>query len=340
MQEIQKKINLKNYNTFGINAYAKKFIEITHEEFIPQIIDHYKIKNPFILGGGSNILLKDDIPGFTLYIQNKGITVNNINNESFLLDVSAGEYWHDFVKFCVFKGYYGLENLALIPGKTGAAPIQNIGAYNSEQKDCFYSLRGFLIDEMDFIDLYYDDCKFDYRDSIFKRTLKNNFIITSVRYKLNKKFTPNIEYKELKNAFSNIDTNEISPISLFDKICEIRQNKLPDHQKIGNAGSFFKNPVISENEFNKLKSKYPEIPGYKSNIGVKLNAAWLIEKCGFKGKKLNEKSDAAVADNHALILINKGNAKGEEIFQLSDLIIKNVHNEFGILLQREVNIIG
>jgi UDP-N-acetylmuramate dehydrogenase len=340
MQEIQNKINLKNYNTFHINACADKFIEITNEEYLPEIIDKYHIKNPFILGGGSNILLKDDIPGFTLYIDNKGITVNKINDEEFIIDVSAGEYWHDFVKFCVLKGCHGLENLALIPGKAGAAPIQNIGAYNAEQKDCFHSLKGFLIDEMDFVELNYDDCRFNYRDSIFKKTLKKNFIITSVRYKLSRSFNPNIEYKELKSAFLNIDIKDILPISVFEKICEIRKSKLPDHEKIGNAGSFFKNPIISEFDFNVLKAEYPDITGYKSDKYIKINAAWLIEKCGFKGQKLNSKSDAAVSENHALILINNGNATGKEIYELSELIIKKVQNKFGVLLYREVNVIG
>jgi UDP-N-acetylmuramate dehydrogenase len=340
MQEIKKKVNLKNYNTFGINVYAEKFIEIKNEDLLPEIIDEYEIKKPFILGGGSNLLLKNNIPGFTLYIQNKGISVINTNDDFCIIDVSAGECWHDFVKFCVLNGYHGLENLALIPGKVGAAPIQNIGAYNSEQKDCFYSLKGYLINDMTFIELDFDACKFNYRDSIFKKALNRNFIITSVRYKLNRKFTPNIDYKELKTTFSQFDVKDITAISVFDKIYEIRKNKLPDPEKVGNAGSFFKNPIISEFDFNNLLSEYPNISGYKTDKGIKINAAWLIEKCGFKGKKLNEESDAAVSDRHALILINNGNVSGQEIYELSELIINKVQNEFGILLDREVNVVG
>jgi UDP-N-acetylmuramate dehydrogenase len=340
MQEIKKNFNLKNYNTFGIDVISKKFLTIINENYLPQILDYYKINNPFILGGGSNILLKNDIPGYTLYMDNKGITVNQINNDDFIIEVSSGEYWFEFVKYCVLNGYYGLENLALIPGKVGAAPIQNIGAYNAEQKDCFHSLRGFLIDDMEFIELNYSDCQFGYRESVFKKSLKQNFIITSVQYKLSKNFIPNIEYKELKNSFSNFDNNDITPISIYNKICEIREIKLPDPELVGNAGSFFKNPIITETDFKNIKTNYSDFQGFKLDKGIKINAAWLIDKCGFKGEKLNYQSDAAVSQNHALVLVNYGNATGQEIFELSEIIIEKVHNKFGILLQREVNVIG
>jgi UDP-N-acetylmuramate dehydrogenase len=340
MQIIQNK-SLKKYNTFGVEAKAKYYARVTEEKQIPALIGskEFQSEKHFILGGGSNVLFKGDFDGLVINIDIKGLKFLSMNREHSLLEVKAGEVWHDFVKTCTENSMFGVENLALIPGKVGAAPVQNIGAYGVEQVEYFESLEGFHLEEGKFYRLGKDDCNFAYRDSIFKNKLKGKFIITSVNYRLNKQWEPIRRYKEIdreldKFSFINPDVKFV-----FDMICRIRNSKLPDPVELGNSGSFLKNPIVSNEKYDELKSQFPDIPGYETGSGIKLSAGWLIQQCGWKGRRLREESDAAVYEKHALIIVNHGNATGAEIFELSEKIIESVRNKFDVVLEREVNVV-
>ncbi len=337
--KIIENVNLKKYNSFGIDVSAKYFVEINNENEIEALANSEVFLNNrhYVISGGSNVLFLKDYSGLIIKINIKSIKILEDNDEFAMLSVGAGENWHEFVEYCTNYGYYGLENLALIPGSVGSAPVQNIGAYSVEQKDYLHSLHGYNLANHNFNVLYNAECNFGYRDSIFKHILKNKFIITNVVYKLNKKFSPNLNYKELKEKFSNRPNTTANEV--FDAIIEIRKSKLPDPNKIGNAGSFFKNPVISNDKYLVLKEKFPEISGYVGEDGVKLSAAFLIEKCGLKGMKYSMNNSARVYENHSLILVNYNNASGEDIYNLSVEVINAVHDKFGITLEREVNIV-
>ena len=330
--------NLKKYNTFGIDVNAKYFVEINDENDLLKLIDSEIFLNNkhFVLSGGSNVLFLRDYNGLIIKMNIKSIQIIEETDEYALISVGAGENWHKFVEYCVNNGYYGLENLAYIPGLVGSAPVQNIGAYSVEQCDYFYNLRGYNLLTNNFISLDNADSNFAYRYSIYKRILKNKFIITNVVYKLNKHFSPNLNYKELKERFDG--KNPLAK-EVFDAIIEIRKSKLPEPEKIGNAGSFFKNPTVSQEKYLELKQNYSDINGFETPSGIKLSAAYLIEKCGLKGKKFSMNSDARVYEKHSLILVNYNNASGEDIFNLSTEVINKVHNKFGIELEREVNVV-
>lgn len=336
--KILENISLKKYNSFGIDASARYFVEINDEKDLLNLIDSEIFINNkhFVLSGGSNVLFLRDYNGLIIKMNIKSIQILKETEDYALVSASAGENWHDFVEYCVKNGYYGLENLAYIPGLVGSAPVQNIGAYSVEQSDYFHHLRGFNLLTNNFITLDNSDSNFSYRDSIYKRILKNKFIITNVVYKLNKKFTPKLNYKELNEKFSDkIPTAK----EVFDSIIEIRKSKLPEPEKIGNAGSFFKNPTVPKEQFLELKNNFPDINGFESPKGVKLSAAYLIEKCGLKGKKYSMNSDVRVYEKHSLILVNYNNASGEDIFNLSTEVINAVYDKFGIELEREVNVV-
>jgi UDP-N-acetylmuramate dehydrogenase len=336
--KIEQDFSLKRFNTFSIDVKSKYYASLKTNEEIAELFNSKVFnENPyFILGGGSNILFKDDYEGLIIQIEQNGlIKIDDFDNK-FLIEVSAGHNWHEFVAYCLKNNLYGLENLALIPGKVGAAPVQNIGAYGIEQKDYFYSLKGFDLQNKTFTELNKDDCKFGYRDSIFKHELKDRFIITSVKYKLDKSFRPNLSYKELDDEIKKSD-NPTNPQSIFETVIKLRQSKLPDPKILGNAGSFFKNPIISEKSFEELKSKYSNIKGFEIQSGdYKLSAAWMIESNGWKGKRLG---DAGVYEKHALILINYGNAKASDILELSDKISQSVYDKFNVILEKEVIVI-
>ena len=331
---IKKNISLKNYNTFGIDAKTKYFSEISNEKDLVEKIKKCK-KTPFrILGEGSNILLTKDYNGFTFIIKNKGINILQENESEIVVEVQAGENWHDFVLWALEKDYAGIENLALIPGTVGAAPIQNIGAYGMELKTVFKSCRALEIETLTFKIFNKKDCDFGYRSSIFKKELKEKIIITSVCFVLQKPpHKMNTDYDPLKNALKG-KRNTIQNIA--DAVIDIRKSKLPDPSKIGNGGSFFKNPIINNDKFLELKNKYPEIPNFfESSNKIKIPAAWLIEKIGYKGKRFG---NAGIHNKQALVIVNYGNAKGSDILLVAKEIQDKILIHFGIKLESEVNL--
>jgi UDP-N-acetylmuramate dehydrogenase len=339
MLQIQENVSLKNFNTFGIDAQAKYFVEIGHEDDLAELFMDPKWLQTerLILGGGSNMLFVKNFDGLVIRINIRGIE-HRIQHEDVFVEAGAGEVWNDLVNFCVDREYAGIENLSLIPGSVGASPIQNIGAYGVELKDVFDSCRAFEIATGKFRTFSKDECKFGYRDSGFKTELKGRYIITSVKFKLS--LTPNINLKygaiEQELVSRKIDTPTVKDVSSV--VSHIRVSKLPDPSTIGNAGSFFKNPVIDEAHFNKVYSQFPEVVNYPAGPGqVKLAAGWLIEQCGWKGKVVG---NTGTWKNQALVLVNHGGASGEEVYSLSSQIIDSVYTKFGVLLEREVNIIN
>ncbi|MDB3874852.1 UDP-N-acetylmuramate dehydrogenase [Flavobacteriaceae bacterium] len=328
--------SLKEFNTFGIDVLANNFNKAKNEDEILHFLTENKC-NPLILGGGSNILFKNNINKPILKIEIKGIQIIEENENSIYVSVGAGENWNDFVRWSLAKNYGGIENLSLIPGNVGSAPIQNIGAYGAELKDVFHSCRAISIDNKIIKTFIKDECNFTYRSSIFKEKLKNKYVISRVTFRLSKtNHVINSEYKPLKNLLNErgIITPTIQDISKL--VIEIRTNKLPDPKKIGNCGSFFKNPIISNLKFKNLFKKFNTIPNYKiSKNEVKIPAAWLIEECGFKGKI---EGKTGTHKKHALVIVNNGGASGEEIYKFSQNIKKSVLKKFNILLEEEVNI--
>ncbi|NLP56962.1 UDP-N-acetylmuramate dehydrogenase [Lutibacter sp. B1] len=327
-------ISLKEYNTFGINTYAKRFIEINSTEELKQVISSEK--DVFILGGGSNMLLTSAIEKLVIHINTKGIIVNDTKKNEVYVTAEAGENWHEFVLWCISQNYGGLENLSLIPGNVGTSPIQNIGAYGVEIKDTFFQLEALEIETGKTKIFTKDECKFGYRNSVFKNELKGKYIITSVTFKLTKNnHNTTISYGAIQQFLESKNKPTIKEIS--DAVIAIRQSKLPDPKEIGNSGSFFKNPVINSNSFKKLQEKYPEIPHYiVSENEIKVPAGWLIEQCGFKGKRFG---NTGVHNKQALVLVNYNNATGQEVYNLAQKIQQTIKTTFNIDLEIEVNII-
>lgn len=337
MDKIRKNISLKPYNTFGIDVKAKEFIEITSLSSLQHVISEHHTEKKFILGGGSNMLLTQDIDALVLYLNIKGIDVIDENEDSVQIKVNAGENWHQFVLWCIDNDFGGLENMSLIPGNVGTAPIQNIGAYGVELKDTFLSCEALEI-ETGLIKIFNkSECEFDYRNSVFKNKLKGQYIITSVTFELTKRnHKINTKYGAIESELEkhNCATPSIKDIS--NAVIAIRQSKLPDPNEIGNSGSFFKNPVISIEAYHLFIEKHPEAPSYKvSDEEMKIPAGWLIEQAGFKGKRYG---DAGVHDKQALVLVNHGNASGQEIWDLAMKIKDHVKARFNIDINPEVNI--
>jgi len=338
MLQIQENVSLKNFNTFGIDASARYFVEIAQQGDLAELVmdPQWMYMNRLVMGGGSNMLLKSDFDGLVIRINIRGIE-HRLNHNDVFVEAGAGEVWNDLVNYCVDRDYAGIENLSLIPGSVGASPIQNIGAYGVELKDVFKSCRAFEIATKQFKTFTKEDCRFGYRESIFKEELKEQYIIVSV--KLHLSLIPNINLKygaieqELFNR--NIANPTIKDVSRV--VSHIRVSKLPDPSTIGNAGSFFKNPIISAELFADVHSKFPEVVHYPAGNGVKLAAGWLIEQCGWKGKVVGH---TGTWKNQALVLVNHGGATGEEVYSLSSQIIDSVYSKFGVLLEREVNIIS
>ena len=328
--------SLKSYNTFGIESIARYFFTVNHVEELQVILSHAKEKNthPLMLGGGSNILLTKDFDGLVLHNKIMGIEKINEDAEHVYLKVGAGENWHQFVLYCIEQHYAGIENLSLIPGTVGAAPIQNIGAYGVEIKDTVFEVHTISIDDQSVHVFTNHACDFNYRDSIFKRTLKNKLVITHVVFRLNKTPAFQIDYGSIKQKLQGED---ISIKRISDTIIQLRQEKLPNPALIGNAGSFFKNPIVSEDIFLNMQKKYSSMPYFKEKDDrIKIPAAWLIEQCGFKGKRFG---DVGIHANQALVLVNYGNGSGEQIKQLSTTIQTAVKETFVIDLVTEVHII-
>ncbi|SHJ27138.1 UDP-N-acetylmuramate dehydrogenase [Arenibacter nanhaiticus] len=335
---VQKDFSLKEYNTFRIDVKAKCFLEVSSMEALQQALQLYRNDDIFILGGGSNILITQDINAVVLYINIKGISVISEDDDHVILKVNAGENWHEMVLWTLDQNYGGLENLSLIPGNTGTAPIQNIGAYGVELKDSFISCEALEIATLKLSTFDREACQFGYRDSYFKNEGKGRFVITSVCFKLTKRnHKKNVAYGAIESELRqrNIDNPSIKDIS--NAVIAIRKSKLPDPKELGNSGSFFKNPIINKQEFDKFTINWPEAPFYKvSQNQYKIPAGWLIEQCGFKGKQFG---DAGVHKNQALVLVNYGNASGGEIIALANKIMTAVMERFKIRINPEVNII-
>ena len=333
---IQNNISLKPYNTFGIDVKAKQFIAITSAEQLKRLLQQQK--DFFVLGGGSNILLTRDIEKLVVHIAFKGIEIVEENDNHVIVKAAAGENWHQFVLWCINNDFGGVENMSLIPGNVGTAPIQNIGAYGVELKDTCISVEVIEIATGNSKTFSNAECRFGYRNSVFKNELKGKYIITNVFFRLTKnEHKLNSSYGAIQ---SELEKNEITTPTIkniSDAVIAIRQSKLPDPAVLGNSGSFFKNPVISNIEFEKLQEKFPDTPHYKvSETEIKVPAGWLVEQCGFKGKQIG---NTGSHKNQALVLVNYGNATGKEVYDLSKLIQKTVLAKFGIAIEAEVNII-
>lgn len=334
---IQENISLKNYNTFGIDVIANRFISVDSFHELQQVLSSEK--NIFLLSGGSNMLLTKGIENaLVVHINIKGISIDRETDNEVYLTVNAGENWHQFVLWCISQNYGGIENLSLIPGNVGTCPIQNIGAYGVEVKDVITKVEGIEIASNKRVQFSNEACQFGYRNSIFKNELKGKVVLTAVGFKLTKsnhQLNTNYGAIETELADQNVSSPTIKDIS--DAVIKIRQSKLPDPKQIGNSGSFFKNPVISKQDFKKLQLQYPNIPSYKvSDDEVKVPAGWLIETAGFKGKRYGE---YGVHEKQALVLVNYGNANGQDIFELAKKIQKTILDTFTISLEIEVNVI-
>ncbi|WP_298794723.1 UDP-N-acetylmuramate dehydrogenase [uncultured Allomuricauda sp.] len=335
---IQENISLKDYNTFGIDVKAKAFVEINGLAQLQKVLELKAYPEKFILSGGSNMLLTKDIDALVMHINLKGISVVEENDTEIILKAMAGENWHNLVLWTLERGYGGLENLSLIPGNVGTAPIQNIGAYGVELKDVFESCAAMEIATGELVAFDKDACKFGYRDSIFKNNAKGKYIITSVNLKLTKhNHTLSTGYGAIENELKKNGIVYPTIHDISDAVIAIRQSKLPDPNKIGNSGSFFKNPVISRKTHQKIKKKNPDLPSYEVDENhFKIPAGWLIEQCGFKGKRYG---DAGVHEKQALVIVNYGSATGEELLKLAELIQNSVDKRFNIQIKPEVNVI-
>ncbi|MEZ4811797.1 MAG: UDP-N-acetylmuramate dehydrogenase [Allomuricauda sp.] len=335
---IQKNISLKTFNTFGIEANAKFFVEITGLAQLQKVLELEAYPKKFIISGGSNILLTKDIDALVMHINLKGIGTVEENDGDVEIKAMAGENWHGLVLWSLEKGYGGLENLSLIPGNVGTAPIQNIGAYGVELKDVFVSCAAMDMETGELVSFDREACQFGYRDSIFKNEAKNKYIITSVNLRLTKQnHALNTGYGAIEDQLQKDGVIYPTIQDISKAVIAIRQSKLPDPNVLGNSGSFFKNPVITKKAHEKLIKKHPETPYYKvDEEEYKIPAGWLIEQCGFKGKRFGE---AGVHEKQALVLVNYGHATGGEILKLAEQIQKEVAQKFGVDIQPEVNII-
>lgn len=333
-------VDLSSYNTLGVSAKANKFVDVRCSKHLSELYEGGFFENdcPFVLGGGSNILFLENPAQPILKVSIKGKDTIEDSSGSVKVKIGAGENWHEFVIWAVENNYGGVENLALIPGTVGAAPIQNIGAYGIELKEVFDSLELFDMRDGIFKTFQKEECKFGYRDSIFKQALKGVVVVTRVTLNLSTE-NHRIEdsYKSLQSYLSEKRIKEPSIKDIFEAVIDIRRSKLPDPNLIGNAGSFFKNPIINRKQFEELHKRYDEMPFYELNSDeIKIPAAWLIEKTGWKGKRIG---DVGTYKNQALVIVNHGNATGSEIFNFSKKIQHSVFEEFGIELVPEVNIV-
>ncbi len=337
MINIIENISLKPFNTFGIGAIADYYIAFSSVEQLEEALRFSSDQPRLILGGGSNILLCHDFEGTVLHNQIKGISLTHQDDDFYYVKANAGEVWHDFVMHCIAHNYQGVENLSLIPGSVGASPMQNIGAYGIEIKDLFYQLEAYEIATGHIQTFTLNDCEFGYRTSVFKTTLKDKYIILNVTYRLRKQPVYNVSYGAIQQELAEMGVTELSAKAISDAVIAIRSSKLPNPAEIGNAGSFFKNPVISIALFEQIQQNYPEIVSYAiDEMHVKVAAGWLIEAAGWKGKTLG---NYGVHKKQALVLVNYGGAKGKDIYELSQQIIEDIYYKFGIELEREVNIL-
>ena len=339
---VQENISLKSYNSFGIDVNAKYFAFFKSIGELTELLEYKKPTNDqqlstLILGGGSNILFTKNFDGLVLKNDIGRIEKIKEDDTDVYVRAGAGENWHQLVVHCIDNKRAGIENLSMIPGNVGASPMQNIGAYGVEIKDVFYELEAFHLKEKKMITFNLTDCQFGYRESVFKQKFKNEFVILNVTYRLKKIPIFNTSYGAIEQELEKLGVKELSIKAVSQAIINIRSSKLPDPALIGNAGSFFKNPSVSDLRFHELKSKFPGIVGYPlENGNIKLAAGWLIEQCGWKGYR---RGDAGCHEKQALILVNYGNAGGDEVYTLSEDIIMTVKEKFNVILEREVNIV-
>lgn len=337
--EIQKDVGLRKYNTFQVEANAKYFLQAKNLEDVHEAIKFStseKLK-VLVLGAGSNILFTKDFEGLVIKMELAGIETISENEKEIILSVGAGVSWESFVDYCAASNYWGVENLALIPGSCGAAPVQNIGAYGQEIKNVFHEAIGISIDTNSELKISKEESKLEYRNSVFKSELKDKFVITSISFRLSKIPNPIISYKAVTKEIKKRSLESPTAVDMSNIIKAIRRSKLPDPTVIGNAGSFFKNPVVSNQHFDKIRKKYPQIIFYPEDKEfIKISAGWLVENSNWKGKRVG---DAGVYEDHALVLVNYGNASGRQIHNLAKQIKLSVRDKFGIKLDEEVNIL-
>jgi UDP-N-acetylmuramate dehydrogenase len=339
MTQIQQNIPLRQYNTLGIDAIARHFAAFSSVDELSELIENNPITGtpPLIIGGGSNILFKNDVKGLVLKNNIPGLNIIKEDANHVYVKAGAGENWHSFVQYCLQRNWAGVENLSLIPGCVGASPMQNIGAYGVEIKEVFEELEAWHIHDRKMHVFTANDCQFGYRESVFKRKYRNQFVILNVTFRLNKTPRFNTSYGAIDQELERMGVQQLSIQAISQAVINIRQSKLPDPAKIGNAGSFFKNPSVSRPVYEKLQQKFPGIVGYANPDGtVKLAAGWLIEQSGLKGIR---HGDAGVHEKQALVLVNYGHATGKQMYDLSEEVMKTVKAKFGVELEREVNVV-
>ena len=336
--EILSQFSLKNHNTFGIEAKAKQFIAVHSIDELKKVLEENKNQPKFILGGGSNMLLTQDIDALVIHVDLKGKKILKEDDDFVWVESQAGENWHEFVLWTINQNFGGLENMSLIPGNVGTTPVQNIGAYGTEIKDTFVSCEAMNILSQEMKSFTKEDCNFGYRESVFKQEAKDKYVITSVVFKLTKRnHKINTSYGDITKELENQNVTIPTLKDVSNAVIAIRQSKLPDPKELGNSGSFFKNPIISNELFEKVQQKFPEVKFFEvSPTEVKVPAGWLIEHSGLKGYR---KDDAGVHKNQALVLVNYGNATGQDILNLSKYVQKTVFDKYGIAIEAEVNVI-
>ncbi|WP_460574512.1 UDP-N-acetylmuramate dehydrogenase [Hymenobacter coalescens] len=340
---LQHDVSLRPFNTFGIDAKARLFAVFTTVEELRELLREPEVQAApkLILGGGSNLLFTQDFDGVVLKNEIRGLeTLDEATDGSTLVRAGAGESWHGLVEYALGQNLSGIENLSLIPGTVGAAPLQNIGAYGVELKDAFEYLEAVELSTGQLRRFSREECGFGYRESVFKGPLRNQYVVTGVVLRLHQRPQANVSYGAIRTTLEEMGvTAEPTPQQVSQAVISIRRSKLPDPAQIGNAGSFFKNPEVSQAKFDALKAEYPELPGYPVPGGVKVPAGWLIEQCGWKGHRAGTEGRYGVHDRQALVLVNHGGATGGEVRALAEEIIASVREKFGIELHPEVNIL-
>lgn len=337
--EIHQHISLKPFNTFGIDVHARSLARVQSVDELQNILNDKQLQNTprLILGGGSNVLFTKNVDALVLKIDVMGRNIVYENDTNAIVEAGAGENWHEVVRWTISKNLGGLENLSLIPGNVGASPMQNIGAYGVEIKDTFHSLDAVEMATGERRTFTPEECAFGYRESVFKRGLKNRFTIVKVRFQLNKKHIYQTSYGAIEQELERMGVQELSIANISQAVINIRQSKLPDPKILGNAGSFFKNPTVPDTDFERLIREFPDMPHYPASGGMhKLAAGWLIEQCGWKGKRTGH---CGMHEKQALVLVNYGGASGEEIYNHSENVLQSVREKFGVELEREVNVI-
>ena len=335
---IKSDVSLKAFNTFGIDAYARLFAQANNEDHVRAVIESqdFLSNTNLVLGGGSNVLFTKNFDGIVLQNNIQGIDLVEENDAHVLVKVGGGVVWHEFVLYCLKKGWNGIENLSLIPGSVGASPMQNIGAYGVEIKELFHELEAIHLKSGEIHYFKASDCDFGYRESVFKNKFKGEYLISRVTYKLSKKEAFNVSYGAIEKQLDIMGIQELTAVAISAAVIAIRQSKLPDPKKIGNSGSFFKNPIVTELVYDSVKENFPDVVGYPAKNGhMKLAAGWLIDQAGWKGKTFG---NYGVHKNQALVLVNYGGAKGGEIYDLSEEILTSIKEKFSVQLEREVNI--